>query len=117
MCNFCPVARACQRGPLPEVASDGTPAAESVDPTTAGALALDALLVGTMPVGATAVVTPEPLRLGAARNNGPAPVRVALPVVSTTVPDDAVAEPEPVAEPADLDEWDPAERGELVAAG
>jgi len=110
MCNYCPVAHACKHGPLPEAALHGAPAVDTPDRTTASTFSVDALLLD-------ATVAPDSLALAAAPARGAAPVRMALPVVSAPVPEDVGAEPEPIVEPADLDEWDPAERGELVAAG
>ena len=105
MCNYCPVAKACRRGPLPIVTSADVPGAERA----VSAAVLTAPHVDMSAVVGRSAVTAE--------SSPPATVKVSLPGLAATAPDDATPESEPVVEPDDLDEWDPAERGELVAAG
>ena len=105
MCTYCPVAKVCRRGPLPAT----SPADESGADVTAPPAGLALPLAGTSAASGLVKVVAESLR--------PATVKISLPVVLGTTPDDAGADSEPAVEPDDLDEWDPAERGELVAAG
>ncbi|MDP8921450.1 MAG: PD-(D/E)XK nuclease family protein [Chloroflexota bacterium] len=107
MCNYCPVARACRRGPLTR-------------PSTADAADLDVLAVGAPAVDVAGTDVPlagaaSEMVEGVIGSIRPHRVRMDLPVVSADIPDDPGDTSEPVVEPEDIDEWDPAERGALVA--
>jgi CRISPR/Cas system-associated exonuclease Cas4 (RecB family) len=106
MCNYCPVAEACQRGPVVQ----SPPTDEAQNRVGAALVMTNAAQVAD--VGA--VSGPAD---GAAEAVRSVTVRMSLPVLASTAPDDPGAESEPIVEPDDLDEWDPTERGELVAAG
>ena len=106
MCTYCPVAKACQRGPVVEASP-----ADASDSYVAVGDAAEPL------VRSADVVAASGPAMATAQRPRPAGLRLSLPVLTATAPDEAGADAEPVVEPDDLDEWDPAERGELVAAG
>lgn len=135
MCNYCPVAKACRRGPVTGATSVEATAVDVAGLGVAGrgVAGLDVLgcdvPTGDAALPAVATVRSASISAPTSAFNvsasasanmprvGPAAIRLSLPVVAATEPEPADADAGPIAEPDDLDEWDPAERGELVAAG